>query len=37
MSCDSNLAALLTTVTLGKSKFKRMLTLSDSIHVVSLE
>jgi len=34
MNCDSNLAVLLTTVTLGKTKFKKMLTLSDSIHVV---
>jgi len=31
---DSNLAALLTAVTLDKSKFKILLTLSDSIYVV---
>jgi len=31
---DLNLAALLTAVTLGKSKFKKLLTLSDSVYVV---
>jgi len=37
INCDLNLAALLTTVTLGKTKFKKLLILSDSIHVVSLK
>jgi len=31
INCDSNLAAVLTTVTLSKSEFKKLLTLSDSI------
>jgi len=34
MNCDSNLAAVLTTVKLDMSKFKKLLTLSGSIYVV---